>query len=101
MTKQRRQPIDPAVAGLLAQAERKKLARGVAVPRQKVNLNLPTNLVSAIKEEAFALTGHKRRGFSDFATILLQHGWDAYQAGDLEIELQPATVEVRITAVKK
>ncbi|MCP4541799.1 MAG: hypothetical protein GY832_32105 [Chloroflexi bacterium] len=101
MTKQRQQAIDPAVAALMSLAEQKKIDRGAAVPRKKVTLNLPINLVNAIRQEAFTLTKHKRRGFSDFVIVLLQFAWDAYRAGDLEIELQPAAVEMRITAVKK
>ena len=101
MITQRQQAIDPAVAGLLAQAEQNKIARGAEISRQKVTLNLPTRLVSAIRQEAFSLTKHKRRGFSDFMFVLLQYGWDAYQAGKLEIMLQPTTVEMRITAAKK
>lgn len=101
MTKQRQTAIDPAVAALLTHADQKKTNQGARVTRTKVNFNLSANLVDAIREEAFRLTGHRRRGFSDFVLILLQHGWNAYQAGDLEIELQPATVEMRITVVRK
>ena len=71
------------------------------VSRQKVNLNLPSGLTNAIRQEAAALTGHRRRGFSDLMTVLLQYGWEAYQSGELEIELQPVAVEMRIKAVKK
>lgn len=101
MSKQRRQALDPAVAGLMAQAEEKRQARNGTVARHKVTFNLPDNLVNAIRREALDLTGHKRRGFSDLVTVLLQHGWNAYQVGDLKIEMKPATIETRITAAKK
>ncbi len=98
----RQQGIDPAVADLLVQAERRQVQRGgTGVTWQKVNLNLPANLTNAIRLEAAALTGHKRRGFSNLMAILIQAGWDAYQSGELEIELKPVAVEMRIVAVEK
>lgn len=94
--------IDPAVAGLLVQAESRRAGRnGGELKKQKVNLNLPASLTNAIRAEAFALTGHKRRGFSDLVIVLLRHGWAAYQAGELKIEMQPVAVEMKIAAVKK
>ncbi|RLC76900.1 MAG: hypothetical protein DRJ03_22345 [Chloroflexi bacterium] len=101
MSNKRQQGIDPAVAELLVQAENRKALHSGGAIRQKVNLNLPSNLANAIRQTAFALTGHKRRGFSDLAVVLLRYGWEAYQAGELEIELQPVAVEMRIKAVKK
>lgn len=98
----RQQGIDPAVAGLLVQVEQRQMRRGAGgVVRQKVNLNLPSALTNAIRLEAAALTGHKRRGFSELMAVLIQYGWDAYQAEQLEIELKPVAVEMRIVAVKK
>lgn len=99
--RQRQEPLDEAVAALLTQAEKKKQARGGTVARQKTTVNLPDNLVDAIRQEAFNLTGHKRRGFSDLVTVLLRYGWEAYQAGDLTLEMQPAAVELRIMVAKK
>ncbi len=97
----RQQTLDPAVLAALGEAEKKREARGWAVQKQKVNVNLPVDLVTAIKQEAVSLTGHRRRGFSDLVTVLLRYGWEAYQAGDLEVETRPVKVEVRIVAAKK
>ena len=101
MSKKRQTGIDPAVADLLVQAENRQAMRSGGAIRQKVNLNLPSNLANAIRQKAFALTGHKRRGFSDLVVILLRHGWEAYQAGELEIELKPSVIEMRITVAEK
>jgi hypothetical protein len=92
----RQQTIDPAVMAALTDAERKREARGGEVQRQKVNVNLPLILVTAIKQEATSLTGHRRRGFSDLVTVLLQYGWKAYQAGELKLGVQAVRVEMRI-----
>lgn len=96
----RQRAIDPSVVTALAEAEKKQAsARGASV-RQKVNVNLPVGLVAAIKREAKNLTGHQRRGFSDLVTVLLRYGWEAYQAGDLKLEMQPVKVEMRIVVAE-
>lgn len=96
----RQRAIDPAVLTALAEAERKQAARTAIAQRQKVNVNLPVSLVTAIKRESRNLTGHRRRGFSDLVTVLLRYGWEAYQAGDLKLEMQPVKVEMRIVVTE-
>lgn len=96
----RRQAIDQAVAGIIAGDSKKRAANG-ASDLCKVNVRLPVDLVDEIKGEAHRLTGHKRRGFSDLLALLLRHGWDAYQAGELELETKPARVELRIVKAQK
>jgi len=99
---ERRQAIDPAVLAAFSEAEKKTVSRkNGAVKKRKVNVNLPCALVDTIKRESTALTGHGRRGFSDLVAVLLAYGWEAYRAGDLKIELRPATVETKIVAAKK
>lgn len=95
----RQQGIDPAVVAALEAADKKRGSRSGITQRQKVNVNLPAGLVMAIKQEAITLTGHRRRGFSDLMAVLLQYGWTAYQVGDLELEMQAVTVEMRIVSV--
>jgi len=96
----RQQGIDPAVLAALDASDKKRQGKRGVAQRQKVNVNLPANLVMAIKQEAISLTGHRRRGFSDLMAVLLQYGWEAYQAGDLELEMQAVTIEMRIVSVE-
>lgn len=100
---ERRTPVDPAVVAAITEATRKRETRKrrATATRRKVNLNLPVALVDAIKQESIAMTGHKRRGFSDLVTLLLEYGWDAHKAGDLELETKSVTVELRIVKAPK
>jgi len=52
--------------------------------------------MEAIREEAAQLVKHRRRGFADLVTVLLEYGWEAYLRGDLDVELRPAAVSLRI-----
>ena len=95
----RRQAVDPAVANLLTEGRQRKARRRGETPKDdlaKVTVRLPADLLGAIKAEAHDLTGHQRRGFQDLLGVLVRWGWDAYQSGALEVELQPRTVERRI-----
>lgn len=85
--------LDPHVQATLRQAAR-KLGEG---ERKQYNLTLPTDLMEAIREEAARLVKHRRRGFADLVTVLLEYGWEAYLRGDLDVELRPAAVSLRIT----
>ena len=89
--------LDPHVQATLQQAAR-RLGQG---ERRQYNLSLPEDLMESIRAEAAALVGHKRRGFADLVTVLIEHGWTAYQAGELEVELQPTAVQMQIVGVKK
>lgn len=60
------------------------------------NVQLPTNLVSALKSEAHRLTGHKKRGFSNLLAICARCGWDVYQRGELAVERQPQVISYRL-----
>jgi hypothetical protein len=86
--------IDPDVQKTIEDARKRW---GKNDERKAYKLTLPVSLKEAIHREAARLTGHKRRGLSDFVTILLEYGWEAYIDGKLEVELQPEVVQRRIT----
>lgn len=86
--------LDPNVQAVIEQSAR--LVNGGQPVR--ITVDLPPGLAEAVRAEAFRLTGHKRRGLSDFVAVLIEHGWQAYKAGELEIELQATAVQHRIVA---
>jgi hypothetical protein len=63
---------------------------------RQCNVQLPADLVEDIKQEAYTLTGHKRRGFSDLLAACARYGWGAYQRGELKIERQPTVISYRL-----
>ena len=63
---------------------------------KQCNVQIPTDLVEELRAEAYHLTGHRRRGFSDLLSIFARYGWEAYQRGDLEIERQPKVVSYNL-----
>jgi hypothetical protein len=90
--------IDPAVQKTIQDAQE----RWGGKQTEKVTIRkVPSTLASALRGEGARLTGHKRRGFSDLVVALLEYAWAAYQNGEVEIELQPTTVEHRIKLVKE
>ena len=88
--------LDPNVAVTLAQTTR--LAQGNGL--KKITARLPADLVELIRAEAHGLTGHKRRGFQNLLGILLRYGWEAYQRGELEVEMEPRGIDYQIVARK-
>lgn len=88
--------LDPHVQATLQRALRVTEGRTL----RKVTVRLPADLVEAIGLEAHRLTKHNRRGMQDLMAVLLRYGWEAYQRGDLEVELQPTAVAFRIVAAK-
>lgn len=84
------------------QAALKQTARLVGDAETKVTVRgFPVTLADAIRAEATRLTGHGRRGFSDLLLVLVQVGWEAYQRGEIEIELRPTAVEQRIALARR
>jgi hypothetical protein len=70
-------------------------ANNTAMCRQ-CNVQIPKDLVEELRVEAYRLTGHRRRGFSDLLSIFARYGWEAYQRGDLEIERRPKVVSYNL-----
>ena len=68
--------------------------------RKDYKVNLPIALAKAIKMECKSLTGHERGGWSDLVTVLLEHGWKAYQEGKIEVATRSVVVSRRIIRVE-
>jgi len=65
---------------------------------RQCNITLPTDLIAEIKAEAYRLTGHQRRGFSELVSICARYGWAAYQRGELSVERKPKVITYQIVA---
>lgn len=97
MAKERRDPLEPveALPEVLSRRPGPKPKRDRAwdAKRSKATYDLPPALIARIKAIADELAaehqGAKVR-VSDVARLLLEAGLDAYEAGELQTELQPS-----------
>lgn len=87
--------VDPDVASHL---ERTARLRNNGSGLTKITVRLPTPLVEQLRQQAYQLTGHRRRGFQDLLAVCANHGLAAALDGDLTIELEPQATVLRIVA---
>ncbi len=84
--------VRPEVRAVLHKA----ISQDGKTPLKQCNVQLPIDLVDALKAEAHRLTGHRRRGFSDLLAVCARYGWEAYQRGDLTVERQATSIAYRL-----
>ena len=88
----RRPAIDPAVADILAGAERKKRIANLPTAerakarkeaaRHKVGLDLPPDLHETLRQ----IANKERVSISSLVAFLSQHGVEEYRAGKIDLE---------------
>ena len=64
----------------------------------KLTVRIPPDLKTRIRQEAYALTHHKRRGVQDLIVVFLRYALDAYERGELEVTLSEKVVSYGIVA---
>lgn len=96
-TKRRRDPLEPVeeLPEILARRPREKPKRDRSwdAKRSRATYDLPPELIERIRELAEELTEEypdAKVRVSDVARVLMEAGLAQYEAGELEIDLQPS-----------
>lgn len=104
MPKRRESPLNKAATldSVLDKAHRKYAGGDNLV---KITVRIPIWLKNRLKDEAYNLTRHRRRGLQDLVSIFLEYALESYTGEDeqvdaLRLKTTEKTVEVRIARAR-